>query len=507
MQFTIILGSILLVLLIFWYISKHFKFSHFGQSSEKRSIFRTTGNEVVLPQHSPRDEMHDDVMLGPVIQVEGDREYDDGESSSDHYFESEVEAVEFEPDFEFEEIEETQDQTDAGHREVVGEPATAGPFETDEPMDESEIGLAEGGETKFTEPYIEPVQLVPKTEIKIPVNYSRNSEQEYDSSDEVEATSLQSELEFGVSFPDFRGSDDRQIDVVGWLPENNGPAKRMDILAIYKSLAVKIRLPHSLIGLDVNTGKWINLEDDRVAARYSDLIFTMQLVHKGETVSERDWWQFSSMVEDVAAALSRKYYLSMTIETVLRAARALNEQIRALDLQAILILKSDHNGRISEKSMSYLAREYGLQKRSGSSIYDKMDSEFPTAQPLFSIVPMNETNVLLAKELGQEPDIRTLVIFSNLACAKNPRKAFDGMVDVAHEITDRLAVKLVDQNHNPVDNKSIAAIQSLIDKFEVDLKKCGITPGGDVASRLFNTQERLNHWSQLQGVVSFKPER
>ena len=189
-------------------------------------------------------------------------------------------------------------------------------------------------------------------------------------------------------------------------------------MAIYRSLAVKIRRPHSLIGLDVNTGKWNNLEDDRVAARYSDLIFTMQLVHKGETVSERDWWQFSSMVEDVAAALSRKCYLSMTIETVLGAARALNEQIEVLDLQAILILKSDHNGKISEKSMSYLAREYGLQKRSGSSIYDKMDSESTTAQPLFSIVPMNETNVLLAKELGQEPDIRTLVIFSNLACAK-----------------------------------------------------------------------------------------
>ncbi len=499
MQIAIILGSILLVVLILWYIRKHLKISLFGQSSGNRSIFRTTGKEVILPQLLPRDEMHDEVMLGPVIQVEGDREKDDGESSSDHFSESGVEAV----DIEFEEIGEAEYQTDAGHREVTGEPVAAEPFETDEPMDESEIDLAEGSETKFTEP----AQFVPKTEIKIPENYGRCSEQEDDSSDEVESTPLQSELEFGVSFPDFRGSDDRQIDVVGWLPESNGPAKRMDVLAIYRSLAVKIRRPHSLIGLDVNTGKWNNLEDDRVAARYSDLIFTMQLVHKGETVSERDWWQFSSMVEDVAAALSRKCYLSMTIETVLGAARALNEQIEVLDLQAILILKSDHNGKISEKSMSYLAREYGLQKRSGSSIYDKMDSESTTAQPLFSIVPMNETNVLLAKELGQEPDIRTLVIFSNLACAKNPRKAFDAMVDVAHEITDRLAVKLVDQNHKPVDSKSIAAIQSLIDKFVVDLKECGITPGGDVASRLFDTQERLNHWSQLQGVVSFKPER
>ena len=507
MQFTIILGSIILVLLILWYIRKHLKYSLFGQSSDSRSIFRTTGNEVILPQHSPRDEIHDEVMLGPVIQVDGDREIDDGESSSDHYFDSEVEAVELEPDFEFEETGEAEDKTDAGHREVVGESVVAESFEADESMDESEIDLGEQSETKFTEPSIEPVHFVPKTEIIIPVNFGRNSEQEDDSKDEVESKPLQSELEFGVSFPDFRGSGDRQIDVVGWLPENNGPAKRMDVLAIYRSLAVNIKRPHSLIGLDVNTGKWNNLEDDRVAARYSDLIFTMQLVHKGKTVSERDWWQFSSMVEDVAAALSRKYYLSMTIETVLGAARALNEQIGALDLQAILILKSDHNGKISEKSMSYLAREYGLKQRSGSSIYDKIDSESPTAQPLFSIVPMNETNVLLAKELGQEPDIRTLVIFSNLACAKNPRKAFDGMVDVAHEITDRLAVKLVDQNHNPVDNKSIATIQSLIDQFVVDLKECGITPGGDVASRLFDTQERLNHWSQLQGVVSFKPER
>ena len=501
MQFTIILGSFLLVLLILWYIRKHLKYSIFGQSSDSRSIFRTTDDEVIQPRNSPQDEMYDDVSLGPVIQGGGDRENHNGEPSSDQNFDSGVEAAELEPDFDFEEIGEAEDQTDVEHREVVGESVAA------EPMDESEIDLAEESETKFTEPYIEPVQFVPKTEMKIPVHYGRESEQEDDSSDEVESKPLQSELEFGVSLPDFRGSDDRVIDVVGWLPENNGPAKRMDVLAIYRSLAVKIRCPHSLIGLDVNTGQWKNLEDDRVVARYSDLIITMQLVHKGKTVSERDWWQFSSMVEDVAAALSRKYYLSMTIETLLDAARALNEQIEALDLQAILILKSDHNGKISEKSMSYLARECGLQKRSGSSIYDKMDSESPTAQPLFSIVPMNEANVLLAKELGQEPDIRTLVIFSNLACVKNPREAFDGMVDVAHEITDRLAVKLVDQNHKPVGSKSIAAIQSLIDKFVVDLKECGITPGGDVASRLFDTKERLNHWSQLQGVVSFKPER
>ena len=119
---------------------------------------------------------------------------------------------------------------------MTGEPVAAEPFETDEPMDESEIDLAEGSETKFTEP----AQFVPKTEIKIPENYGRCSEQEDDSSDEVESTPLQSELEFGVSFPDFRGSDDRQIDVVGWLPESNGPAKRMDVWQFTGALLSKL---------------------------------------------------------------------------------------------------------------------------------------------------------------------------------------------------------------------------------------------------------------------------
>ena len=88
MQIAIILGSILLVVLILWYIRKHLKISLFGQSSGTGVSFRTTGKEVILPQLLPRDEMHDEVMLGPVIQVEGDREKDDGESSSDHFSES-----------------------------------------------------------------------------------------------------------------------------------------------------------------------------------------------------------------------------------------------------------------------------------------------------------------------------------------------------------------------------------------------------------------------------------
>ena len=99
MQFTIILGSILLVLLILWYIRKHLKYSLFGQSSDSRRIFRTTGDEVILPQHSPRRENHNGVILGPVIQVDGDRDNDDSESSSDHYFDSEVEGVELETRF------------------------------------------------------------------------------------------------------------------------------------------------------------------------------------------------------------------------------------------------------------------------------------------------------------------------------------------------------------------------------------------------------------------------
>ena len=315
---------------------------------------------------------------------------------------------------------------------------------------------------------------------------------------------IQTELEVSVVFPDYLDSKDREIDVIGWLPAESNVIKRMDVLTIYKNLEFQLDQPHAIVGFDIDSGQWNNLEKTNVISRYSDLIFTMQLSHKGQPVSEKNWWKFTRMVEHVANALSRTFHFSMTTDTVIKEAQLLNSQTRDLDLQAILLLKSDHEEQFSKKSIEYLAREYDLRERPGTTVFDRFDGSSDSF-PLFSIVPMNDANVLLAEELGQGPDMRTMILFSNLACVPNPRLAFDTMFDVAKDLEDRLAVKLIDQNHKRVNLHSISRIRSKIDEFVALMERYRITPGGDVAMRLFESSLMVKNWAESQGVVSLKP--
>ena len=315
---------------------------------------------------------------------------------------------------------------------------------------------------------------------------------------------IQTELEVSVVFPDYLDSKDREIDVIGWLPAESNVIKRMDVLTIYKNLEFQLDQPHSIVGFDIDSGQWNNLEKTDVISRYSDLIFTMQLSHRGQPVSEKNWWKFTRMVEHVAYALSRTFHFSMTTDTVIKEAQLLNSQTRDLDLQAILLLKSDHEEQFSKKSIEYLAREYDLRERPGTTVFDRFDGSSDSF-PLFSIVPMNDANVLLAEELGQGPDMRTMILFSNLACVPNPRLAFDTMFDVAKDLEDRLAVKLIDQNHKRVNLHSISRIRSKIDEFVALMERYRITPGGDVAMRLFESSLMVKNWAESQGVVSLKP--
>ena len=315
---------------------------------------------------------------------------------------------------------------------------------------------------------------------------------------------IQTELEVSVVFPDYLDSKDREIDVIGWLPAESNAIKRMDVLTIYKNLEFQLDQPHSIVGFDIDSGRWNNLEKTDVISRYSDLIFTMQLSHRGQPVSEKNWWKFTRMVEHVANALSRTFHFSMTTDTVIKEAQLLNSQTRDLDLQAILLLKSDHEEQFSKKSIEYLAREYDLRERPGTTVFDRFDGSSDSF-PLFSIVPMNDANVLLAEELGQGPDMRTMILFSNLACVPNPRLAFDTMFDVAKDLEDRLAVKLIDQNHKRVNLHSISRIRSKIDEFVALMERYRITPGGDVAMRLFESSLMVKNWAESQGVVSLKP--
>ena len=535
MQFVYVLISVIALALLVWWISKRMRLGarlKFDTVTATASSQEQDGFEGLF--EPKRDYAIDDVELGPVVPVSHDSEKSPGDDApaevqTEEESVSTVEPAEPEINIDSEDSEADDEQPDELDRDIP----FVGSVDDTKDWDQALANLgytAETTQTIHNTPEIEDSgpyfgeyskdlsgsarnefrfrESRQPTELKVPE--SGHGQPTAKSADETAAETsdpVQTELEINVVFPDYRNSEEREIDVLGWLPEAAKPVKRMDVLTIYRRLGIKPEQPHAIIGLDVDRGSWNNLDEDSLTSSYSDLILSMQLSYRGRPITERDWWMFTTMVEKIAEALSRSHHYSMTTDTVIQEAQELSERVRELDLQAILILKSDHDGEFSGKSISYLAREYGMQQRQGTTVYDRFDTESPGLYPLFSMVPMNEANVLLAKQLGQDPDMRTMILFTNLTCVRDPRAAFDVMIDIAQDLEDRLAVRLVDQNHRHVDARSIKMTQSQIDDFIRRMNDCGIKPGSQTATRLFEASFMVQDWAQSQGVVSLKPER
>ncbi len=299
---------------------------------------------------------------------------------------------------------------------------------------------------------------------------------------------IQTSLNVDINFPDYRGSSDIEIEAIGWLQEKSGPSSRVDIVAIYKSLGVATSNPHSIWGFSVDSGKWCNVLQDTETTGYSDLVCTLQMVHHGVTLTERDWWQFTKMVEDFAAALSRDFLLSFDTNNVFDYAADLRDRINGLDLQAVLILQLSDQISLSDQSMSYIAREFDLTKRAATAIFDRFEQTESDPVYIYSIVPMSVTDNNTSDDAEHEVEVHKVIMVCNLSTSPSPQNAFLQMADLGMELADRLNAILVDQDGHEVTTRSIAQLGSYIHDYTNELIEVGITPGGVVAKQLFDVE-------------------
>ena len=548
MQFFIVLVSVVALAAGIWLVSRRMQVTDFITRKDNRNAEpeEVEVESVAIPVDSSHQFATDGVSLGPVKAVNGFSEveydneqyveYDDEpeENFVAELVEEETVELEYEEfyDYELAEVElgevttvgeYAESEDDGEYLETTSEEADHIEEETIEVEVETEQPRRPVGFPEFDEyePYFGEYAnmhsgngraenggngLYAPTALKVPEYSIQNGNTDSDLTFADEP--VQTELEIDYVFPDFRETSDREIDVVGWLPGDSAIVNRMEVLTIYRNLEFQMEQPHGLFGFDIDAGKWVNLLESNVISHCSDLIMTMQLCYKGKPVSERNWWKFTRMVEQIADALSRAHHFSMSTDEVINQARDLNDQTKDLDLQAVLILKSDHGNAFSNESIEYVVRKSNLQPRSGTSVYDRYDPRTSSTEPLFSLVPVNDSNFSLARELLDEiPDTSTLILFCNLACVDNPRNAFNSMFDFAQDLEDRLAVKLVDRDHNTLNASSLSSIYSKIDQFTEQLKKHDITPGGDVAMRLFQSSLMIRNWERSQGVVSLIAQR
>lgn len=284
-----------------------------------------------------------------------------------------------------------------------------------------------------------------------------------------------------IEFPSINNLDNQNIDMLGWIPGNGSTVARTQILALLRDFGENFELPVSLYGQLENSDSWINLKNEMVSARFLDLMFTIQLTHHGKSINAEHWWRFYNMGEQIAHALSRPFYPSLSLDSAQVMSLRLAEQVDNLNIQATLILQSKTNKQLSSRTLDYLAREYDLVQRGSEEVFDKMDRIPMSFAPIFTL----RTN-LPPRPDGTESDEETgLALTCNLPCVRDPLEAFDQMVDLARKLESRFPMELVDEERLRVSPNEIKMIRLHLRNFSDDMQYCGIAPGSETAMRLF----------------------
>ena len=310
--------------------------------------------------------------------------------------------------------------------------------------------------------------------------------------------SPEAEMNQLLDAPEYLEIVNREIDVIGWLPGGEKLVECHRVQKVIKKQNINLRSPLIIQGFDVVEEKWCDPRDCSAKIQFADIVLSIPLFYLGEPVSERDWWKFSTIVEDMALALDRIHCITETTDTVFDHARGLHGKFLELDLQVVLLLKSDHSGYISKQAMNYLAREFELQEQQDLPIYDMIDSSDGEEHVLFSVVPFNESTHALALELGLDPDSRTVVVLGHLSTSEHPRRTFDKMIDLARCIADRLSLNLVDLDDQEINFHSIRCIRSIIDEVVVEMSEFGVEPGSDSSVRMFGHKHYLEELLRIQ---------
>ena len=542
MQFIIVVTSVAFIAIAIWLIGRRVRVTrlHKTKISDVDALLET--NDLSAPHPISGQDYRDDVELGPIkeISTQSDADNHDGISStysdqlgtqseeyedqsdeydvhsnqSDYvrdknwYGETQNSEEEIQDDESYEDQEphsldgeqdaEQSDWQDADESDPE-QTETDIPAETDTQDLVARLDVAGGIENdnspKIIEPRIFPARLTSQSS---PETSSKKTETDY----------VQSEIKMSIEFPNYRESSDIMVDAIAWLPQSSVDTKRAQIVSILNNIGTKTEHPHRVFGHSLDNGKWLDVVQDDSAVHYSEIVVALQLAYRGHVISERDWWKFTCIVEDLAKSLGRQIHWSLTTDEVFDESAYLVEAIEGLDIEAILILQLEEDVKLSEKSLNYFAKEFNLTKRENSSIYDHVETNSinDVSSVLFSVIPMQESNVELARKYDQFFNPRNVLLICNLPVVRNPRDTFSTMADLGLELADRLNGKLVDQEFNPVDANSISQILSYIDYYVNQLHDVDITPGSKVALQLFDNEDTDQEFAPDANIVSLKIE-
>ena len=205
----------------------------------------------------------------------------------------------------------------------------------------------------------------------------------------------------------------------------------------------------------------------------------LQLVSRDGALGEADLIEFRASVEALVLGIGGAVRAAPEMRAATQAARELDDFCAETDIQLVVHVVAPAGTTFPGTKIRAAAESHGL-----------------ALEPEGRYVLRNEGGQLLytlgardgapfSPERMREAAPAALTLSIDLPRAPEPRRDFEGLSRLAHQLCTALGGSIVDDNGHALDDRSLAAIAQQLDAVRETMVARGIVPGGALALRLY----------------------
>ncbi len=259
---------------------------------------------------------------------------------------------------------------------------------------------------------------------------------------------------------------------------------RESVLAIYRESAGGISRAHSIYGLLLPEKVWRNLEDEPEESRFGDIVITMQLVDQLGAVSEQEMTRFSTLVMNLSESTGRGFTFMAPVENAHQQALTIDRFRIKFDSIFVVNIRPIEDEMFEGIAIERCASQIGLIADQNNFYVRNKPVGKQQKVCLYSLANMSDSGEF---DLENMRAVRTrgVTFFTRPAVNISPGAVFAEMVDAAKAFASRIKGEVIAPGHDNLSMDDVEVIRKSIEKVAKEMEDCGISPGSEVARRLF----------------------
>lgn len=218
----------------------------------------------------------------------------------------------------------------------------------------------------------------------------------------------------------------------------------------------------------------------RLAAKdASTWLAGLQLVSRDGALGEADLIEFRAAVEALVLGIGGAVRAAPEMRAATQAARDLDDFCAETDIQLVIHVVAPAGTTFPGTKVRAAAESHGLALEPEGRFVLRNDH----GQLVYTLGARDGAAFSADRMRESAPSGLTLSI--DLPRAPEPRRDFESLSRLAHQLCTVLGGRIVDDNGHALDDRALAAIAQQLDAVRETMEARGIVPGGALALRLY----------------------